>query len=354
MQYCFIPTELTIYSSFIALETPYSKHISYVKTKDDISYINYLIKSICQSLFFLQSLDMNHGLITPSNIFINESDGKILLSDYLQYELVDNHSIDYSSPERIKGKEIGIESDIWSCGCIIYYYLTKTNPFDDKNQLLSCEYKELENNEYINNILKKTITLNPRNRFTPKELFTFIDEKEMVIIDYRVYPQLMYNQYQIETDEQLQLISTNMDIIFLLIKEYNKYPELNFLFSFYQMSEISYQYSILFQNSISENLDFFDTFRPNHKLDLSWKQYPPSVLNQLSSHFISLRHLKQLIFVSIFINRIYSNYIFKLFFYCSKIDNSISDISILTKNFKEISSLEVLNVDSIFYKYILN
>lgn len=306
-QCCFLPTQLSLYSTFITVETPYTNHISVPKVAAskysyfDSSYIKYIIKSICQSLLFLESLNMMHGLISPSNIFINDSDGKILISDYCQYTInKNNHSIDYFSIEQIKGKEIDIKSDIWSCGCILYYYLTKTNPFIDKKQQLGCKYKELENNDFSNLILSKTINSNPRNRLTPFELYNLIIINENKIeINNKIYPLLLYNQYQIETDEELEIISKNMNLILLLIKEYNKCPELNFIFLFIQMSQISYQYSILFKNNITEYLNFFDTFRQDNKLDLSWKQYSESFLKQLSSHFISLRNLKQLIFVSI-------------------------------------------------------
>ncbi|CAK71862.1 unnamed protein product (macronuclear) [Paramecium tetraurelia] len=102
-----------------------------------------MIEIFCQIMAGLQYLHENqiaHGDIRLEHIiFTNKSLDKIKLVDFgisnqmkslsTNWKAVSSmHELSFRSPEALKG-QITMKSDIWSCGCLLYFFLTSHMPF---------------------------------------------------------------------------------------------------------------------------------------------------------------------------------------------------------------------------------
>lgn len=63
----------------------------------------------------------------------------------------------YLSLEELKNEETSIEIDKWNYGLLIYKYLSGKDLFDDKDQILKCEYEIGKDIPYLLKELLKQI-----------------------------------------------------------------------------------------------------------------------------------------------------------------------------------------------------
>ncbi|CAD8062641.1 unnamed protein product [Paramecium primaurelia] len=106
-----------------------------------------MIEIFCQIMAGLQYLHENqitHGDIRLEHImFTNKSLEKIKLVDFgisnsLKSQCTNwkptttMHELSFRSPESLKG-QTSMKSDIWSCGCLLYFFLTSHMPFQANN-----------------------------------------------------------------------------------------------------------------------------------------------------------------------------------------------------------------------------
>jgi serine/threonine-protein kinase len=106
-----------------------------------------LFRSVCEAVEYAHSQAVIHRDLKPSNILVR-SDGTVRLLDFgIAKQLEDvNVAADatrtsfrfltpaYASPEQIRGDRVGIQSDVYSLGVILYELLCDRLPFDFSNQ----------------------------------------------------------------------------------------------------------------------------------------------------------------------------------------------------------------------------
>jgi serine/threonine-protein kinase len=110
-----------------------------------------LFRLVCEAVQYAHSNAVIHRDLKPSNILV-KSDGTIRLLDFgiaKQVESLDvpaQHTMTalrlmtpaYASPEQIRGQRLGIQTDVYSLGVILYELLSGRLPFDLSN-LASAE-----------------------------------------------------------------------------------------------------------------------------------------------------------------------------------------------------------------------
>ena len=183
--YSIIETESIIY---LIQEYSSGKELShYIQNRSRIEEkeICQLFQQIISGIEYIHKMGIAHRDLKPENILLTRAnDIKIIdfgLSNiYTQGQLLKTScgSPYYAPPEMLQGKPYnGLYSDIYSCGIILYYMLTKKLPFNEnKNTEL---YKKIIEGKYImpNNIskdaqdlLKKIIKVKPEERIKIKDI----------------------------------------------------------------------------------------------------------------------------------------------------------------------------------------
>jgi hypothetical protein len=102
-----------------------------------------LLLQVCSAVAFAHSRLVVHRDLKPSNILVT-SDGQVRLLDFGIAKLMEGDSaketqltqlagraltLDYASPEQIKGEPIGTASDVYSLGVVAYELLTGAKPY---------------------------------------------------------------------------------------------------------------------------------------------------------------------------------------------------------------------------------
>lgn len=150
----------------------------------------YLVE-IGEGLQQLHSQNIINGNLKPSNILLSDDKSHILLCDYEINEIrnCSIENINYLSPEELKGKELNNNSDIWSYGCIIYYYITngdvlfKGKSFNEIYSMISeCNYN-LEKSFpcYFRALLIGMLNIDPSKRISLDIIISLLNS---IIIEY--------------------------------------------------------------------------------------------------------------------------------------------------------------------------
>lgn len=111
---------------------------------DEEEMVAAILLQVCDALEYAHGMNITHGKLTPSNIFIMEEDSKLKIR-VLDFAIAEtlcrgankttNH---YFSPEQIKGETTTPQSDIYSLGLIAYQMVTGRVP-SEKNRIENSE-----------------------------------------------------------------------------------------------------------------------------------------------------------------------------------------------------------------------
>jgi len=139
----------------------------------------FLFKQIAEGVKYLHDNQIIHRDLKPTNILLTEQ-GNIKIGDFgvaVQLkDLSEEHetmcgTANYISPEIVSKQPHGIETDIWSLGCVLYALLVGKPPFESGNsqetmkKVMQGEYSfPIGLSEEITDLLKKTMNYNPKER----------------------------------------------------------------------------------------------------------------------------------------------------------------------------------------------
>ena len=183
--YSIIETESIIYLiQEYSSGSELSNYINY-HTKTDEKEICKFFQQIISGVEYIHSMGIAHRDLKPENILLTRSnDIKIIdfgLSNiYKEGQLLKTScgSPYYAPPEMLQGKPYnGLYSDIYSCGIILYYMLTKKLPFNENNNT-ELYKKKIEGKFNIpkniskdaQDLLKKIIKVKPEERIKIKDI----------------------------------------------------------------------------------------------------------------------------------------------------------------------------------------
>jgi eukaryotic-like serine/threonine-protein kinase len=109
-----------------------------------------LVKMVCEAVQYVHSLALIHRDLKPENVLV-KADGNVRLLDFgiaKQLERADTPTRAtrtqgarfmtpaYAAPEQLRGSPVGLYTDIYALGVILYQLLTGTLPFDPEQRAL--------------------------------------------------------------------------------------------------------------------------------------------------------------------------------------------------------------------------
>jgi len=154
---------------------------------------------ICRGLRKAHQAGIIHRDIKPANVMIDK-DGWVKILDFGLAKLTENTSITklgvrmgtapYTSPEQLRGEELGPGSDIFSLGVLLYQLLTGAHPFDGSTEeeilysILHKTQKPLHRykpdiSPGLQRIVEKALRKDPKKRYrTTDEILTDLKKQK--------------------------------------------------------------------------------------------------------------------------------------------------------------------------------
>ena len=147
-----------------------------------------LFRSVCEAVQFAHGNAVIHRDLKPSNILVKR-DGSVRLLDFgiaKQLEGLDS-PIDqtmtglrlmtpaYAAPEQVRGGRIGIQTDVYALGVILYELLTGQLPFDLTNLTPAEAATVITGNEPVNPSLTKQTSGKPGKPIVDKGAWSDLD-----------------------------------------------------------------------------------------------------------------------------------------------------------------------------------
>lgn len=150
----------------------------------EIEAIGYF-RQIVLGASYCHALGICHRDLKPENLLLDH-DHNIKIADFGMAALENNDRLletscgspHYAAPEIVSGKHYhGFESDVWSCGVILFALLTGRLPFDDeniRNLLLKVQQGSFEMPDDISleaqDLIAKMLTVEPSQRIQTHEI----------------------------------------------------------------------------------------------------------------------------------------------------------------------------------------
>ncbi|CAO1389042.1 unnamed protein product [Diamesa hyperborea] len=143
------------------------------------------IESLVSALIYLHKHDVIHRDIKPENLLLgNANQLKIADFGWSVHEPVSNRTtlcgtMDYLSPEMVKGEPHTKTVDVWSLGVLMFELLTGSAPFHDANH--DVTYKKIMRVDYklpshiskpAAHLISKLLVFNPLQRMTLEQVST--------------------------------------------------------------------------------------------------------------------------------------------------------------------------------------
>ena len=171
-----------------------------------------ILKQLNKSFDIMHNKRILHNAIKLENIllkYLNEEKTKFIVklkitddtcslddATNLLSSAIENNNLKIISPEILKGEKYIEKCDLWSIGILIYSLYFKEFPFtgDDEKELIKNIKSIIEegklkqiNNDHLNDLVKKLLIIDPKNRITWEEYFNhsfFVDNPKN---DYRKF-----------------------------------------------------------------------------------------------------------------------------------------------------------------------
>ena len=171
-----------------------------------------ILKQLNKSFDIMHNKGILHNAIKLENIllkYLNEEKTKFIVklkitddtcslddATNLLSSAIENNNLKIISPEILKGEKYIEKCDLWSIGILIYSLYFKEFPFtgDDEKELIKNIKSIIEegklkqiNNDHLNDLVKKLLIIDPKNRITWEEYFNhsfFVDNPKN---DYRKF-----------------------------------------------------------------------------------------------------------------------------------------------------------------------
>ena len=158
----------------------------------------HIICQVLSVLSYAHAMGVIHRDIKPDNVFLLP-DGRVKVVDFGIAHIPSSSTLTslgrvigtpgYMSPEQVKGEPVGPESDIFSCGVLLYELLTGSPPFSSTSAT-SIMYKTVHDEippvrqlnpgipEYLDGIIAKACAKDPAQRYkTAREMIEDIENR---------------------------------------------------------------------------------------------------------------------------------------------------------------------------------
>ncbi len=145
-----------------------------------------LVRQIAAALIAPHIVDFTHGALSPQNVRLLDHD--VLLFDFALGKIAPldfNSGIDPQciSPEQVRGEAYGQPADVYALGCILYFLLTGTPPFNEKEpfyiavQRLHENFPKLPDSlQQCQSLLDRMVAALPEQRPDAAEIVAEIDQ----------------------------------------------------------------------------------------------------------------------------------------------------------------------------------
>ena len=345
----------------------------YLKVKGNslsIKEIKEIILQINKCLLLMLKINVFHGNLTLSNIFIciNKSNKflvKISLLDSinfyknseLQFITERNPSL-FQSPEILNDNIYSNKTDLWSLGIIIYYLIFKEFPFKGNSNFLLFnniksninKMKETKNNE-LNKLLKKMLIIDPNKRISFNDYFNdvFFQQQNYIICECNINSK--------DINKLIQILNYSKENEKEIKENYQLYLDKKQIdFSFEFKKEGNYMIEIICKKEAMNNNKIFSDCSSLTSLDFS--NYNTNKVINMSEMFFNCSSLTSLDLSNFNTSNVTN--MNAMFYNCSSLKNlnvssfNTSKVKEMIEMFSECSSLKSLDLSNFNTSNVIN
>ena len=218
----------------MAFKTEAPDHVSswkqFCKVKMSLFNILSIFRQLTSAVAHLHSKGIIHRDVHPTRLHLNNGLLKFntigLPYNFKKLLKNPNYSghVSYSAPELIsEEKGFSFNTDTWSLGCVLYYLVTKQDPFQadsidqTKRNILELKLDESNilkfHNEILQRLIYQCLERNPEMRMTCEQILAFQDELELAYFKMplsKMHYELLMRDTQLE-DKLAERVAQNAD-----------------------------------------------------------------------------------------------------------------------------------------------
>lgn len=142
----------------------------------DIDYALRIVQEITEAIKLLHENDIIHTNLTPGNVFIEHSNGNIVITDL---GLSSIQPSPYLSPEAISGSAPTKQTDIYALGMTLYTIVSGNPPYEPPNLIekikegkyISISKTISDSTHNLDAIMSKATSINAKTRYSSIDMF---------------------------------------------------------------------------------------------------------------------------------------------------------------------------------------